>query len=259
MNATTTTETTTGLSDAHTAQPSLSGRRAIITGGTTGIGRAIAVLLASEGARVFICGRDAQHLEDALARIGEVGDGGGIAVDLAERQGVEQFFEAAHEHLGGAADIAVINAAIPADGLGDVDADELDYQVAVDFTSYVRTAHRAAEAMESGGDILFIGSTSALSQSGESTIYIGAKAGIEAFARALGKELGERNIKVGIIEPGYTGADFHGEEMPPEKQREQIHASKMLRAEDIAAAAHFMLTQPPRTVVTLMRVEPLLE
>ena len=53
----------------------LRGKRAIITGGTTGIGRAIAVLLASEGAEVFICGRDPQHLEDALARIREVGEG----------------------------------------------------------------------------------------------------------------------------------------------------------------------------------------
>jgi NAD(P)-dependent dehydrogenase (short-subunit alcohol dehydrogenase family) len=52
-------------SDAHTEMPSLNGRKAIVTGGTTGIGRAIAVLLASEGAQVFICGRDPQHLGDA--------------------------------------------------------------------------------------------------------------------------------------------------------------------------------------------------
>ncbi len=71
------------LSDAHTEQPSLNGRKVAITGGTTGIGRAIAVLLASEGAKVFICGRDERHLNDALERIREVGDGDGISVDLA--------------------------------------------------------------------------------------------------------------------------------------------------------------------------------
>lgn len=54
------------LSDAHTAMPGLRGRKAIITGGTTGIGRAIAVPLASEGAGVFICDRDPQHLRDGL-------------------------------------------------------------------------------------------------------------------------------------------------------------------------------------------------
>ena len=57
------------VADAHTAMPSLKGRRVAITGGTTGIGRAIAVLLASEGAKVFICGRDDAYLKDALDRI----------------------------------------------------------------------------------------------------------------------------------------------------------------------------------------------
>ena len=73
----------TDLSDAHTAVTSLKGKRVAVTGGTTGIGRATAVLLASEGAKVFICGRDEQHLADALQRIREVGEGDGIAIDLA--------------------------------------------------------------------------------------------------------------------------------------------------------------------------------
>ena len=54
------------LSDAHTEMPSLNGRKAVITGGTTGIGRAIAVLLASEGVEIFTCGRDEQHLKEGL-------------------------------------------------------------------------------------------------------------------------------------------------------------------------------------------------
>ena len=68
-------------------------------------------------------------------------------------------------------------------------------------------------------------------------------------------ELGEKDIKVGLIEPGFTGADFHYPEFPSEKQRELIHPDLMLRAEDIAVAAHFMLTQPRRTAVSRMRVE----
>jgi NAD(P)-dependent dehydrogenase (short-subunit alcohol dehydrogenase family) len=71
----------------------LKGRKAIITGGTTGIGRAIAVLLASEGAEVFICGRTPEHLADALARVREVGAGDGINVDLAEPDQLNRFFE----------------------------------------------------------------------------------------------------------------------------------------------------------------------
>ena len=59
------------LSDAHTEMPSLRGRKAVITGGTTGIGRAIGVLLASEGVEIFTCGRDERHLADGLARTNE--------------------------------------------------------------------------------------------------------------------------------------------------------------------------------------------
>ena len=90
----------TNLSDAHTEMPSLEGRKAVITGGTTGIGRAIGVLLASEGVEIFTCGRDPQHLEDGLARINAVGKGSGIAVDLAEPDGLDRFFEAAGKALG---------------------------------------------------------------------------------------------------------------------------------------------------------------
>src|SRR5690606_31418093 len=100
------------LSDAHTEMPSLEGRKAIITGGTTGIGRAIGVLLASEGVEIFTCGRDERHLADGLERINEVGKGDGISVDLAERDGLEKFFDTAGKRLG-SYDIAVINAAVP--------------------------------------------------------------------------------------------------------------------------------------------------
>lgn len=247
----------TDLSDAHTEQPELKGRRAIVTGGTTGIGRAIAVLLASYGARVFICGRNEQHLKDALQRIGEVGEGDGIAVDLAEGDGVARFFEAADKWLGGL-DLAVINAAIPADTLQEPEMDELRYQIEADFTAYLLSARAAADRMGEGSDIVLIGSMSAVSRRG-SSVYTAAKAGIQGFAPALRKELAEKDIKVGLIEPGFTGADFQYPEFPPEKQRELIGKHQMLRAEDIAAAVHFMVSQPRRTAVSLMRVETRLE
>jgi 3-oxoacyl-[acyl-carrier protein] reductase len=246
------------LSDAHTLQPSLSGRKALITGGTTGIGRAIAVLLASEGAKVFICGRDQRHLDDALGRIGEVGTGDGISLDLADRDNIGRLFEAADRFLGGL-DIAVINAAIAAEDLAGTSEDDLYYQTSVDFTAYLATAKAAVDRMGDGSDIVFIGSMSAVSREAGSSIYVAAKAGIQGFAESLREEVAEKNIKVGLIEPGFTGADMQYPDFPPEKQRELINQHKMLRAEDIAAAAHFMLTQPRRTAVSLIRVETRLQ
>lgn len=246
----------TDVRDAHTAQPSLHGRRVLISGGTTGIGRAIAVLLASEGAKVFVCGRDENHLADAISRIREVGEGDGLSIDLTERGAPQRFVDAGSDFLGGV-DVAVINAAVPAEAL--LEADDLDYQIAADFTQYLQTTRYAAEKMGAGSDIVLIGSMSAVSKKGGNSIYTAAKSGIQGFAPALREELAEKDIKVGLIEPGFTGADFQYPEFPPEKQVEEINKQTMLRAEDIAVATHFMLTQPRRTAVSLIRVETRLE
>ena len=246
--------TQTDLRDAHTAHPSLNGKRVIISGGTTGIGRAIAVLLASEGANVFICGRDAQHLADGLARVREVGEGEGIALDLADKDGVNKFFDSGMAYLGGI-DVAVINAAIPAEGLSTMDADEVRYAVDVDFTAYIMSAHAAQERMLEG-DIVLIGSMSAHSLGPGSTVYAGIKAGVAGFAEALRRELGSKGIKVSLVEPGKTGADFQSPDIPPDEQAKLINEQKMLRAEDIAVGVHYMLTQPPRTVVQQLVIVP---
>jgi NADP-dependent 3-hydroxy acid dehydrogenase YdfG len=241
------------LRDAHTEMPSLEGRKAVITGGTTGIGRAIGVLLASEGVEIFTCGRDERHLADGLERINEVGAGDGIGIDLAERAGLDRFFAEAESRLGNY-DIAIINAAIPVGGLTDTGEEDAWYAIATDYTAYVMSAWKAAQHMKDKGDLILIGSMSAHSLGGGSSIYAGMKKGIQGFAEALHKELGPKGIKVGLVEPGFTGADFQYPQFPPEKQRQLINEEKMLRAEDIAVAVHFMLTQPRRAVVNQLAV-----
>jgi len=241
------------LRDAHTEMPSLEGRKAVITGGTTGIGRAIGVLLASEGVEIFTCGRDERHLADGLERINEVGKGDGIGVDLAERAGLDRFFAEAESRLG-SYHIAIVNAAIPVGGLTDTGEEDAWYAIATDYTAYVMSAWKAAAHMKDRGDLILIGSMSAHSLGGGSSIYAGMKKGIQGFAEALHKELGPKGIKVGLVEPGFTGADFQYPQFPPEKQRQLINEEKMLRAEDIAVAVHFMLTQPRRAVVNQLAV-----
>lgn len=241
------------LSDAHTQMPPLKGRKAVITGGTTGIGRAIAVLLASEGVEIFTCGRDPQHLKDGLERINEVGQGDGIACDLSERDQLDRFFDEAEKKLG-SYDIAIVNAAIPASGVTEMSEDDARYAIATDFTAYLMSAHRAAKHMRDHGDIILIGSFSAHILGPHSTIYAGMKYGVAGFAEALRKELGNKGIKVGLVEPAKTGADFQLPDIPVEKQREMINDEKMLRAEDIAVGVHFMLTQPRRAVVQQLTI-----
>ncbi|AJP74779.1 SDR family oxidoreductase [Sphingomonas hengshuiensis] len=245
----------TERSDAHTDQPTLSGRRALITGGTTGIGRAIAVLLASEGVDVFVCGRTPEHLDDALARIRAVGKGDGVAIDLGEPAAVTRFFDAGRANFGDA-DIVVVNAAVPASGLSDMSEDELRYAIAVDFTAYLLTAHAAQQLLRDKGDIVLIGSMSAHILGPGSTVYAGMKAGIAGFAEALRKEISPKGIKVSLVEPGKTGADFQYPDIPEDKQREMINAETMLRAEDIAVGVHYLLTQPRRAVIQQLTIVP---
>ena len=245
----------TSEADAHTDQPSLEGKRVLITGGTTGIGRAIAVLLASYGAEVFICGRDARHLEDALQRIGEVGKGDGIAIDLADPDNVKRFFDTGVAALGGI-DVAVINAAIPAKGITKMSEQDLRYAIAVDFTAYLLSSHAAAQALKDHGDIVFVGSMSAHTLSAESSVYAGMKAGIQGFSEALRRELAPKNIKTCLIEPGKTGADFQYQQYTAEEQAEAIRKEEMLRAEDIAVAVHYVLTQPNRAIVQQLTIAP---
>lgn len=245
----------TDLSDAHTAEPGLAGRKAIITGGTTGIGRAIAVLLASEGVEVFICGRTPEHLDDALARIREVGQGDGINVDLAEPEQLDRFFAEAEARLGDP-DIVIINAAVPAQALSKMSAEEVRYAIATDFTAYLLSAKAAQEMLVDHGNIVLIGSMSAHVLGAGSTVYAGMKAGIAGFAEALRRELGPQGIVVSLVEPGKTGADFQYPDIPADKQREMIEEETMLRAEDIAVGVHYLLTQPRRAVVQQLVIAP---
>ena len=84
------------IQDAHTARTDLKGRRVMVTGGTTGIGRAVAILLASEGARLFIFGREEKPLNDALKAIRAVGgEGHGVTADVSKPEDVERV-SAAH-------------------------------------------------------------------------------------------------------------------------------------------------------------------
>lgn len=243
----------TDLTDAHTAMPTLRGKRAVITGGTTGIGRAIAVLLASEGVKVFVCGRDPRHLADALNRIREVGEGDGIAVDLADPDQVTVFFDRGAAYLGGV-DIAVVNAAIAAEGMTDMSERDVRYAIATDFTAYLLSAHAAVDKLSGKGDIVLIGSMSAHVLGPHSTVYAGVKYGIQGFAEAFRREMGPKNVRVALIEPGLTGSDMQTD--PPERQREKIRREQSLRAEDIAVAVHYILTQPNRAVIQQLTIAP---
>jgi NAD(P)-dependent dehydrogenase (short-subunit alcohol dehydrogenase family) len=235
----------------------LSGRRALVTGGTTGIGRAIAWRLAENGVRVLIFGRHQRELDDALGALKDAGGQvEGMIADQSHPKDMEKVFKKAKE-LGGL-DIVVVNAGISGDALGDMNNEDWRYTVETNLTGYLDVAKRAAEAFAGGkGDIILIGSVSADHRSKGSSVYAATKAGIQGFADSFRKEMGDKNVRVSLVQPGAVGSDM--QEMSPADQRKEIEAGRMLKAEDIADLIVFIVTRPQRCTVSSVTIEELVQ
>ena len=152
----------------------LQGKRAVVSGGTTGIGRAIAVALAARGAQVFIFGRTEKHLDDALKDLQEIANGRGvhgIIADQARKEDVERVFERATEAMEGV-DILVNNAGIPGESLEDSNED-WKYVIETNLLGCMYCCEAAIPLMKEagGGQIVNIGSLSAKSR-GEGLGYL---------------------------------------------------------------------------------------
>jgi NAD(P)-dependent dehydrogenase (short-subunit alcohol dehydrogenase family) len=236
----------------------LNGKRILVTGGTTGIGRATVALLAAEGARILTFGRHEAELNDSLENARRLGgDVQGLTADVATQDGVAKVFAAVDEKLGGL-DILVNNAGVAIKPVQDMTDEEWRYGVETDFIGYLACARAAITRMkDKGGHIVFVGSVSAEFLSPGTSTYAAAKAGIHAYAETLRKEVAKQNIKVTLIEPGLISADLQG--FPVEKQREMIAQNKMLLAEELADTIVFSLTWSARTDVVSLRVEPRLQ
>lgn len=239
---------------------SLAGKRAVIAGGTTGVGRATAKLLAARGCRVFICGRNSTHLEDAIREIrAEGGEISGTAVDLGTIAGLERFFTEADAFLGGL-DIAILNAGIASKGeLTTMTHEECREVIAVNLLSYISGSLEAMKRMSGngGGHIVMTGSMSAHVFDTRASVYVAAKAGIRGFAASLRKEANPLGIKVSLIEPGTVASDMVCES--PERQQEMVREMRMLQASDVAQAIVFMLSQPDWCDIIKLQLRPHLQ
>jgi NADP-dependent 3-hydroxy acid dehydrogenase YdfG len=234
---------------------SLNHKRILVTGGTTGIGRATVKMLAAEGAHVLTFGRHQRELDDALANA-TPGKVSGLTADAATREGIEQVFTALDERLGGM-DILVCCAALGAEPLHEMEEDAWRYVIETNLVGYMACARQTIKRMEQsgGGHLLFVGSISSTIKAAGESVYTATKAGLDAFAETLRKEISEdKNIKVTVIQPGSVGTDM--QECSEEEKREAIANHEMLYAEEVAETIVFALTRSARTDVVTLRVEP---
>ena len=238
---------------------SLDGKRVLVTGGSTGVGRATALMFAAHGCRVFICGRDAQHLADAI-EAGQLqgSEIGGITIDLRKPDSIEALFSGADEWLGHI-DIAVLNAGLGAHGeLTSMTHENCREVIHVNLLSYIGCSLELIKRMTGrGGQIIMTGSMSAEIAEGDAALYVATKAGVRGFARSLRKEANPLGIRVSLIEPGSIGSDMVDETC--EQQREMQESLRMLQADDVARAIFLVASQPARCDVIELQVRPHLQ
>jgi len=239
---------------------SLRGKAVVITGGFTGIGRATARLLVTDGAKVLIFGIEQKDLQPALDDIRAAAANGGEAHaflgDVGKPDDVDRAFREADATLGGV-DVLVNNAAIARARLLDDDYRAWQRMVEVNLLGYLACARAAADRMrpKRDGHIVNVGSMSAdLRETGQD-VYVATKAAIQAFSETLRKKVNEEGIRVTLIEPGAVATPIQGKTR--EQYRERLEKMEMLEAEDVAAAIHFSLTQPKRSNVVMVQVRPL--
>lgn len=220
----------------------------LVTGAGRGMGRAIALAFAREGAKVVISARTAKYGEQTLEQIQ---DSGGQAClvggDVADREAVRSMVEGGVRHFG-ALDIVVHCAADTAHGLIiDMPDDTFDHLVRSNIQSLFWLAKDAAPHLSNAQDkgrLIYISSGEANRKYTPTLIpYGSSKAFMNAFARGLAVEFGALNILVNVVEPGLIGTDHMlsalGEELPY-RLAERFPIPRLGQSEDIAKAVMFL-------------------
>jgi len=225
---------------------SLSGKIALVTGGSQGIGESIAKALAAAGAHVVVAARS----EDKAAAVAQaIAAGGGSAealrLDVADPASVSAGFKAVVEKHG-KLDVLVNNAGITDDGLIlRMSKESWDRVIATDLTGVFLCAQEAAKTMlkkRVAGRIVNITSVVGLMGNPGQTNYAAAKAGVVGFTKALAREIGSRGITVNAVAPGYVETSMT--DVLNEDQKKalvgQIVLGRLGTGDDVAGAVVYL-------------------
>lgn len=223
-------------------QIDLSGKTALVTGSTRGIGRAIAETLASCGAKVGIVGRDLAKAQEVAASIGNGAQG--FACDIGDTEQVARLIGDAETALGGL-DILVNNAGITKDNLMLRMKDE-DWNAVLETN--LRSAFVAIRTVQRGmmkkrwGRIINIASVVGLIGNAGQANYAASKAGLIGLSKSVAKELASRNILCNVVAPGFIKTDMT-DAMTPEAVKAlsaQIPLDRFGSPQDIAGVVAFL-------------------
>jgi 3-oxoacyl-[acyl-carrier protein] reductase len=224
----------------------LKGKKAIVTGGTRGIGRAIANLLVEEGCHIGICARTVPQVEEAVAAFRAKGAKAfGSSVDVADGDQLIRFVKSTAEALGGL-DIFISNVG----ALGGSN-DEASWKKGfeIDVLGTLRGCEAAVPFLEKSeaGAIVVVGSTAAVEVVGPRRAYSGLKAALLPYMKALARNLAPKNVRANVVSPG--SVYFKGgvwdlmERKNPERYNQALDrhpTGRMATPEEVANAVVFL-------------------
>jgi len=229
---------------------SLTGKIAIVTGGTRGIGRAIAERLLEEGCRVAICGRTQATVDRAVAEINQPGALFGAAADITQPSRVEHFFAAVDGRFGGL-DILVNNAG---EGVfrkvAEMTVDEWHRNIDLNLSGAFYCAHAALArfARRGGGFIVNISSLAGRNPFSGGAAYNASKFGLNGFSEALMLDHRYDNVRVCSVMPGSVDTQFGG--------GSAADTGWKVAPRDVAEVVSVVLRMPARTMVSEVQMRP---
>ena len=231
----------------------LSGKVAIVTGGTKGIGRATAEVLITAGVNVSICARREEELHEVVSDLNQIGESGatGTVCDVRNYDDVTALFDHTVETFGGI-DILVNNA-----GVGIFAT--VEEMTPEDFRAVLETnvfgvfycCHQAIPLMRErgGGYIINISSLAGANPHPRMAAYNASKFGLNGFSEALMQEVRHDGIKVSYIMPGSVNTEFGGDTPDPSK-------SWQLQPHDIAKTVLDLLRYDDRSLASRVEIRP---
>lgn len=224
----------------------------VVTGGTKGIGYAIAEQLLKSGARVFVCARNKVELKQALEKLSAFGRVDGEVCDVRSEAQVKMMLDEA-VRVFGAVDVLVNNAGIGIIGktVEEMSADEFEQTLQTNLFGVFYACHHAIPLMRErgGGYIINISSLAGQNAHPKMAAYNASKFGLNGFSEALMQEVREHNIKVTTVCPGSVNTFFGGDE-PSEDQMWQ------LQPEDIAQVVMDLLDMNARALPSKIEIRP---
>lgn len=231
----------------------LSGKKAVVTGGSKGIGYAISRALISAGVDVIISARNQYEIDETVSDLNELGPGrcAGFACDVRSEPNVKQLFANVVKILSGL-DILVNNAGIGIfESVESTSGDDFRAVIETNLCGVFYCCHEAIPLMKKrgGGYIINLSSLAGANPHARMAAYNASKFGLNGFSEALMQEVRHDGIKVSYIMPGSVNTEFGGDEPSAEK-------SWQLQPNDVAQVVMDLLRYPDRALPSRVEIRP---